>query len=44
MHSVLAAGAHPHLSRRILHAPDISPEDRFAFGLNALRDGIAGTG
>jgi AcrR family transcriptional regulator len=43
LRAVLAAGDHPHLSRRIAEAPDHSPDDNFTFGLNALLDGIAGT-
>jgi len=43
LRTVLAAGEHPHLSRRIAEAADASPDDHFTFGLNALLDGIAGT-
>lgn len=39
--SVLAAGEHPNLSRRIHQDTDATPEDSFAFGLAALLDGIA---
>lgn len=41
LRNVLAAGEHPHLSRRIAEAPDPTPDDNFAFGLTALLNGIA---
>ncbi|MFF3573091.1 TetR/AcrR family transcriptional regulator [Nocardia jiangxiensis] len=42
--TILAAGEHPHLSRRIHQDTDPTPEDTFTFGLTALLDGIAHAG